>query len=417
MYHFLRTRELGEISSSLEYELSERWTCLQPNIERSFNLSCLRKTSFIDISSPSGLLMLCGGTDDRSEGEDGSIGIYKYPMESRKNEKLEQSLLEQKVFRSEVINMRGTWFPNDPAVFLTTGYEDGDILLWDTERFSIAVGFHSIRRRINNMRMSKAAGARTELVAISHNESRDVTLLDLNSGSLTHRLEGNITEVYDLCWSPTHPHLLATIDIRGVVYLFDVRRSGKVACLLEMDENREMPEFQSIRYSNQRYKNEMDRINENRLGLGCGWRQHGLRYRLKRPRIENVIDSRIISPTVRFTPNGMNIVSSRRDDGYQVWDVHTGRLMNWSNIPRRRNDNNDQCTRFELCRDNMHMIFASNNNICVVDIENGNRIYEEIGENIGREWNDIIIHPLEEEVCTYDHSSNRLVIWNPKKKS
>lgn len=134
------------------------------------------------------------------------------------------------------------WFPNEVALFLL-GSSSGAVYVWDTATFQPCLQFcvNDINGEgnatVNALHMSPAAGSRFGLVSVASSAS-DLKLFDINSNSFTHSLKGHDSSITDAHWSPSNPYLLATSGTDRRACLFDIRKSGKFACLCIFDQSK-----------------------------------------------------------------------------------------------------------------------------------------------------------------------------------
>ena len=124
-------------------------------------------------------------------------------------------------------------------------------------------------------------------------ESKSLYLCDIRTGAQSHTLSGHAQSVMDVHFSPANPNMLVSGAKDGRVIVWDVRKSQPL--LMSLDQLNATP---AARASGSHMAHTS--------GV-CG---------------------------VRFTPDGMNILSLGCDNRLVLWDAATGRnqLVNYPNI-------------------------------------------------------------------------------------
>lgn len=432
MHRLLIARELGDDGYALDDFLGERWTQLAVDEAREITVPFCDGLHFLDIDRPAGSMILCGGQDiiaNRVGETTGSVGIFRCPKDREKVKK-EPLIFSVDKSRGGESLVCGKWFPNDPSLFVTGSMSDGEVLVWDTENFVVAARFSLGRDSVRALDMSFAPGAKSELVAVGVLSSKDVNLLDLDSGAAIHHLQGNCNAIFDIRWSPTNPHMLASTDSSGKTCLFDVRRSGRNALLLEFDEARRMPLpdvpasalSQQPRRTNatprrrkrQRAKASID-DNPRLLGLGCAWysyeshsRRNGIGRRNRYT--QDLVPERGVSVQVRFTPDGTRLVTADHAGWLRLWDVVTGRLISsYSDDGRlHRSEASPWLVSFLISNDGSHILTNVSGDLYTLDIEDGGLVQR--GGGTFEDMESMVVHPLNEEV--YSGFRNRISCWS-----
>eukprot|EP00166_Cyanidium_caldarium_P000363 ctg_1134.g466 len=147
------------------------------------------------------------------------------------------------------------WYPLDNGIFVA-GFADGRVVVYDAAAFEPVAQF-DLDGAVNAVHMSPAvrtmsdpwstmaaspsAGltASASLMAVAASEpEHHVRLLDMGSGAATHRLIGHTGNVSTVRWFPHDEYLLASGGADGCVRVWDIRRSGKSACLMTLRYDR-----------------------------------------------------------------------------------------------------------------------------------------------------------------------------------
>lgn len=432
MQRMLLARACGEEICGLEEVQQQRWSFLGADSGRDLAMEFMQAADFIDISTPDGNLLLCGGGGiDSENGELGaSIGVFQLagPGDEPKEESIVSLVGKDVCPHGPIV---GKWMPNDAALFVLGGRKT-EFSVWDTACFAAVqrTNMGSFAGRISSLDMSAVPGAPAGLVAVSESESPDVKLIDLASGASTHVLQGHSGYVRDVVWSPTNPHFLASAGRDGV-RLFDVRRSGKTACLLKFDECRRMPDIdwdidvlgrkdrsEEIRRSPSKRRRSVSGAGSQTgnliqmqtsplLGLGCAWESASAsqkRRRKRRPEMKvwsATQSDRIYPPyQVRFSPDGMTLVAGSIEGTYHIFDIHTGLLI----ADHRDHSRAGGDVAFEIARDNYHLLTDRGGHLYALGLDDGGYLWERFGL-AERCMSDMAIHPLYEEVYTVSGSS------------
>lgn len=430
MHRLLAARECGEDVHGLDDISSERWTRLRPDPSRSFKSNILDHVSAIDLDTPAGQLLLCAGQSIHG----GSLTVYVYPQRDCKatGEPLESCVRNLASDGIRCIK----WFPNDAAIFVTGNTRQwnarqwAEVHVWDSDCFKSVCNFRLEHVGVRAIDLSSAPGARPELIATAPKLGREIRLLDMSSGASTHCLQAHQAAVNDVRWAPLHPHILGSCDDDGVVCLFDVRRSGRSACLLRFDHSRRIGTYESVVASGSEnlvvnghlppsHRSKRARVSKNAdaqtggvaaLGLGCAWTPQwsGKHARKARANTRHATrDSFRPALNVRFSTDGTQVVSTTTGTSFRVWDVTTGRLVaefyDSSLYDRSRGR---QFTH--MASDGIHSVWAVRDCLQVIDVEDGMMVHS-VDWDKG-DFDAMILHPLEEEVvCAH---GNEICVWS-----
>lgn len=478
MLNLLRARECGYAVEGLDDILHERWTMLRPVSTRSIRVSFSgAPVPVLTFDTATGELLLAAGANDLDGGRCGAVAIYKHP--------------EKGTVPTDQDRIRGTnpvamtrprdntvgfatsaaWFPGDAGLFVLGMDEQRKVGIWDTERLTcvstttIGVGTSNARGGTSDtglvltVQFPSHPLANSSLVATACSNLQHVTMLDLDSGTTSHVLRGPRARapVHDVKWSPTHPHQIATVDILGEISLFDIRRSGSIACLSQMSPtSRRLPRPDDVqgnavpversqsgeaseptpsREVRRRYRRQKtsrhDNVNANNdlklqsplpLGLRCNWRppwdgRHDSLYSQRYHRLPTTTDagwtlqkqSRTSMAVVRYTWDGSTLLSCcGRYDGFYTHDVLTGCLLSSlggvrtflsQREPQHLPQRFSIPLLFEVARDNEHVISTSGKNLCVFDLETGALVHHGKDGDVGH-FEALALHPFKDEVFT-----------------
>lgn len=451
MIRALLARQLGDDPPELEDLLRHRWNSIDVNPSRELTPSFAESLNSIDISTPDGALLLCGGAaiDARTASTCGAAAVFQLSTQRNAHPKEPVVLAaDEKIARTPIT--RAKWMPGDAGLFVS-GDAGGCVLVWDTSRFAVALKTElGEGEEIHALNMSAAPGARSELVAVGRAGCYDVTLFDLGTGACTHRLEGHSDDVRDVVWSPTNPFMLASCGRDGAMRLFDVRRSGRNACLVECVEyqsrhipvgayEKEAMDFDSgVRETKTAPPTKRRRASSTKrsastgdgiapqqngfvtmrtsslLGLGCIW-ELGSASQLRRRKSHAQVHggyrpAQLQYPLrVRFTPDGLMVICGSLGSNFKYWDVPTGRLIGRRlfSAERRRTEK----PVFEIARDGFHMFSDDRGCLRAHSLEDGMVFWRRPGHL--QPMSDMAVHPIEEEVYTY--SEGQLFCWSPTK--
>lgn len=478
MLNLLRARECGYEVEGLDDLLHERWTMLRPALKSSIRVSySSTAVSPIAFDTATGELLLSAGENELNELNDrnGAVAIYRRPGKrtADTNPDPTRGTVPLAMARPEDSGngfaTSAAWFPGDAGLFVLGIDEGRRVDIWDTERLT-SIGSMSLgaggasggggvmaNAAVVAVQFPSHPLARSSLVAAACSDLPHATLLDLDSGTATHVLRAPRARapVHNVTWSPLHPHHLTTIDVTGEISLFDIRRSGAIACLSQMSAtSRKLPQADDIRNdgysegfsrprtvsepvskkarstkSGQRRGSTQDvgsgatgvRQSSRPLGLGCNWRpvwdrRHGSLHSRRHRGVSMTGGTgwsaqeraRTPSAVIRYTWDGSTLVSCcGRNEGFYTHDVLTGCLLSslggigtflTQSEPQGIGQRNATPLLFEIARDNEHVIATAGSNLCVFDMKTGALVH--MGANGGGNIRALAVHPIEEEVYT-----------------
>jgi DNA excision repair protein ERCC-8 len=119
-----------------------------------------------------------------------------------------------------------------------------------------------------------------------------VRLIDLRSGSSTHSLAGHHGAILSLAWSPTLQNILASGGIDGKVRLWDIRKSSASLGVLDLEDS-------------------MGITGTDGLGRSARSRESGKSH-------DGAVNA------LRWSDDGVHLISSGHDDRIRVWNVAIG---------------------------------------------------------------------------------------------
>lgn len=311
------------------------------------------------------------------------------------------------------------WPPGDSSIFVT-GARNGVVVTWDSNNFEPCARSELLGEvdgqvkllELAALDLSRAPGACQGLVAVAC-QANDVRLLDLKSNSASQCLSGHSSSVQDVTWSPTNPNLLATAGADGTARLFDIRRSGHVACLYIFDMERTLTSSYSAANDHSFHGRPSKRRRKELLDVGMAWkapdavlegsrRQRRMRRLQRRSKTRSSHDGRV--QRIRFSPDGRSVVTSGSDGRVRVWDSMSGHclLSSFSDIYSGMG-------QFEVSGDSSIIVSCLGRGIRLHDIVTGGVLSSPAG-SFGCPTN-IVIHPSREELFTAT-SDGEILCWS-----
>lgn len=488
MLNLLRARECGFLVSGLDNSLHARWTMLQTDYRRTIDVSYSTHVApVIDFDSDTGELLLTSGEneDNNFSLSDHVVAIYRRPHPSVANDVFDDSLskpigITRKSGGEMGYATSATWLPGDAGLFVL-GMDRGQrVSIWDTaqlecvEKVPLVPYTHegvSQTPAVLSVKFSSHPQGRTGLLSATCAHIPYAVLVDVSSGTATHELRAPEARapVHDVAWSPTFPHHVATVSVTGEVSLFDIRRSGTIACLMHMSAaSRRLPRMEDVlNDSSARNALSPQKLNpkmgapgscrkrprtkgpatpkkENSfsehcgqpLGLKCNWLPSSKKQQKSlcwpRPRIPSRAmqewwkfeEASEAMAAIRYTHDGSTLVSFGRYAGFLTHDVLTGCLISslgglglFLNPSQRQNQSDvkglQNSVIFDVTRDDKHIVTAGKNHLKMFDIMTGELAHQAL--NVGAGTQAFTVHPKEEEV--YTSGPGRIFCWSvPKSK-
>lgn len=187
-------------------------------------------------------------------------------------------------------------FDPTPSTILTTSH-DGTLKLSALESPSITP-VHTFTLECTPYSHSFSSHPSSTLLIAVGTSEKSVRLLDLRSGLSTHSLPGHSSSVLSVSWAPHKPHILASASVDNRVILFDVRRGGHNSAIatLDMDDAVGLIPPESAPAS----------------------------YRSRQPFSAHARAHNGAVTGVRWTSNGIHLVTAGQDSRIRVWDASTG---------------------------------------------------------------------------------------------
>ena len=334
MTSLLFARECGYAVDELHEWNHGSWLNPYHDCTRTIPIPWASRLDFIDILRPHGTLMLWGGAGCPTTPPNPSIsvpiiGISKYAEPDDAPEFAPLMQASATGIGGDYLTC-ARWYSQDPFFFVT-GSNVGELWLWDTQQAHIVQQYNSIYR-IRQFDKSRAPASHDELVAVAYESNCEVAVVNVQQGAVTHRLEGHKVPVQSVVWAPLNPNIMASIDILHNCCLFDIRRSGQDALLVQFDRSRRMPTPFSV-YKSEGAAPEEDTVStfsklqlkERRvpLGLGCAW-DRGVAQNKGQ---EKQLTRFPYRPRIRFSMDGAHVIEGSLRHLF-VWDIFTGRLVN-----------------------------------------------------------------------------------------
>lgn len=419
----------GQPSTLAEQTRCARWASLSLSQSRSIiprlgddGHGSTRRLSCIDIDYASGSVLLIGG-DLRGPDDIGFVGAYAVPEESSysttsaKGREVDANVFARSCAPLAVCSGPESdgpigvvkWLPEDPSVFLS-GAQGGVVLTWDSTAFEPCMRSELLgdvdgkpgKLSLNSLDVSRAPGALRGVVAVACN-SVDVRLLDLGSNSSSQCLSGHSDSIRDVSWSSTNPYVLATAGVDGTARVFDVRRSGRAACLYTLDMSRSLAAAHAGQSGCASIEGRSRKRRKKLLGIGTPWEApdavSAISQRRRRARcVENTGLSDATHDgavqRVRFSPDGRLIVTSGRDYKVRVWDSTSGHLL-LSSFPGMSRLGMSQ---FEVSGDSSILLSCNVDGIKLHDLATGSVLSSPRG-SYGSLLS-MVLHPWREELYT-----------------
>jgi WD40 repeat protein len=139
------------------------------------------------------------------------------------------------------------WYPVDTGAFISASY-DGSLYVWDTNEFTDICDLLGsstgntyqqgasplVNQHLPSVYKAKFHPQNGKLIAAGLSNGT-IRLCDITRGAATNTLSGHRLCVTGVCWSPIHDCLLASCSLDGNVMLWDIRKSGTQALLMQLD--------------------------------------------------------------------------------------------------------------------------------------------------------------------------------------
>jgi len=200
------------------------------------------------------------------------------------------------------------WYPVDTGAFLTCA-TDGFVKVWNTETFrpvsQISCGKHAYVCRMSSIRTTSTLH---HSLAVG-TDMPQIRLCDIRTRRATHLLEGHRDGVWALDWSPTREFVLASGSADCSVRLWDVRKSGRSACLMSMDM----------------HQDGLDPANAGDLSSAAAQRVHATPHTTRAESQVHAHDGHVNG--VLFASDGSTLVTTGHDGRVKIWDPDSGRLF------------------------------------------------------------------------------------------
>jgi WD40 repeat protein len=440
----------------------ERWSALALDSARAV-VPCgdptIAALHALDVDSCSGELLFAAGAARAAPGaseEHACVGVYRLrarvgAAEATAAAREQHHAHEQQLplawaawpeAGGAVVTAR--WMPRETALFVT-GTTDGIVSAWDAQVFEPVTSYghgHELGHSralshgratevtespvpsVSSVHMSDAPGGHPELVAVTRREHH-VKLLDLNSGAFTHTLHGHSEPVVDAQWSPTNPYLLATAGLDRTARMFDVRRAGGAACLCIYDLGKTLAkarqQLRGIRLVPAATSGDeppLKRPCRPLLGLGMAWERAddtsavAVRKRLARRAMLHGVGGTISSHRgglfrVRFTPDGVHIVTGASEGQIRVWDAFTGHCLQSA----FQHCAAGTARMFEISSDSSALVSTVREGISTHVLADG-KMVSCLRGHFGT-ITTLAVHPMREEVYSASREGE-IFCWSPK---
>eukprot|EP00808_Paulinella_micropora_P014492 g19174.t1 len=225
------------------------------------------------------------------------------------------------------------WYPFDTGLFLSGG-ADGKVKAWDSNVGEVAETF-DLNSRVEGLHVSCVATH--ALIAVASHFAQ-VRLCDMRSGAFSHSLQGHRDCVTAVQWSPRREHMLASGSEDRAVLLWDIRRSGPLMLLDQL--NRQAPSDVAAR------------------------------------RGSSTASSLVTShdgalAELRFSPDGGSLLSAGRDGRLRLWRTSSGlnSLVNFTGAT-----NTHKVQRFVLGLDGSSVYYPQGSEVHIYCLQTGKRM-------------------------------------------
>ncbi len=222
------------------------------------------------------------------------------------------------------------WYPEDTGMFFSAA-RSGAFHVWDTNEMlpvlSVKPYQHeAVGANLSCMQLSKLSHS----IAVGSPQLGKIKLVDFRSGASSHTLTGHSKGVVDVAWSPVSPYMLASGGLDSCIMLWDIRKSGSLACITVLDIDRRdeagvrRPFFFDGRHLRRSSTKRADPKSKKVLPSPNNFQANGKQQLLPLSHSGGVVG-------LSFDPSGNNLVSAGGNGELSVWDLSgTG-----CRIPRR----------------------------------------------------------------------------------
>lgn len=130
------------------------------------------------------------------------------------------------------------WYPEDTGMFFSSA-RSGAFHVWDTNEMLPVLEVKPYQHEATDSNLSCMQVSKSSLsVAVGSPQLGKIKLVDFRSGASSHTLTGHSKGVVDVAWSPISPYLLASGGLDSCIMLWDIRKSGSLACITVLDVDR-----------------------------------------------------------------------------------------------------------------------------------------------------------------------------------
>ena len=307
------------------------------------------------------------------------------------------------------------WYPVDSGCFMTAG-NDQRVIVWDANALDVATDF-VFEEAVYKARMPSRPSTHC-LIAVALEKS-GIRLCDIVSGACTHTLVGHASDdtsrnVLTLAWCPGSEFVLASGGIDGSIRFFDIRRPGAYMVLDQHNSrSTKIDNVDAIATSNSGLwsRSGADTVPGDVHGSKKRARDHdtgyfddgGLSSRSSVAKGARAHNGAVNAVT--FTPDGMHLISSGRDNRLRLWDAITGRntMINFPSTPKMV-----ASADIAVSPDSTTMFLPGRWDVGVYDVYTGKQLRPLRGhfDNV----NSVLFHRLEDKLYSGGRDS-QILVW------
>ncbi|CAD5118198.1 DgyrCDS6920 [Dimorphilus gyrociliatus] len=312
--------------------------CRAERTRRLFSLDLDKNTDFAAAHN-SGINTLDLDVDEQryllSGSNDGKIAVFDTRREKPDDEDATYKSLftinksnNKKHHKFSVTTVK--WYPFDNGMFLSCS-SDTYLKIWDSNKLKVADEFQ-FPGPVYKIALSSHAKQHS-LIAVG-SSTHSVRLIDMRSGSASHKLQGHTELVSALNWSKTDEFILASGSDDNRIFIWDIRRAKSCICSLDQHDTDIGTDYYTSHKSHTAHGG----------AISC----------------------------VEFSDDGLYLSSFGVDNRLRLWSAMTGKnlMINYGTV-----NSNPQVEMSITSRCNPNLIFVpSDNKIQVFNLITGQRV-------------------------------------------